>query len=167
MNRTVVRRAVVALPILALAVAGCSIHEQTQTWYAPADGVNAEAGSIGLRNVLVVSDGDEATVLASMANSGTTDDELVGVTIGDVAAAPAEPVAVPGNGYASVGYSQNHTRVDVTGAEADPGSMVTLEFQFAAAPRVEVDAFVRPASGVYADALDEFSSHENAAAQDG
>src|SRR5699024_1826913 len=118
---------------------------------------NAEAGSIGLRNVLVVSDGDDATVLASMANSGTTDDELVGVTIGDVTAAPTEPVAVPGDGFVSVGYGPDQTRVDVSGADAEPGHMVTLEFQFTAAPRVEVDAFVRPASGVYADALDEFA----------
>ena len=45
--------ALAAICVLALVLTGCgSIRTQTQQWYTPADGVNAEAGDIALRNVL-------------------------------------------------------------------------------------------------------------------
>lgn len=160
MNRAVARRAAIALPALALVLAvvaaGCSIHEQTQIWYAPADGVNADAGPIGLRNVLVVADGDDATVLAGLANTGDEADDLVAVTVGDVEASPAAPVEIPGGGYASLGFTDGAVRVDVAGSGATPGHMVTLEFRFASAPRAEVDVFVEPATQAYADAFEGF-----------
>lgn len=168
MNRAVARRAVSALPVvvvagLSLVAGGCSIHEQTQTWYTPADGVSAEAGPVALRNVLVVSDGTDATVLASMVNTGSEDDELVAVTVGEVEVSPAQPVEIPGGGYASVGIGDADARVDVADSGAMPGGMITVEFRFASAPRAEVEAFVRPASGAYADAFDGGTAAEDAA----
>lgn len=163
MSRAVVRRAIVALPVVALVATGCSIHEQTQIPYTPSDGMNTEAGPLAVRNVLVVADGDNATVLASMVNNGESPDELVSVEVGDVETAPATPVPVPVGEIASVGFGPDQERVDVVGSGATAGSMITVELRFAAAPRAEVDVFVVSASGIYADAFADFTGDEAAA----
>lgn len=152
--KVAVRRLVLAaVPVMVLGVAGCSIHEQTQRWYPADNGVNTEAGEIGLRNVQVISDGEgTATVVATLTNRGDAEDELVEVRIGDVAADLADgPVQIPVSGVTDVG--PNGERVDGFDVEADPGHTVTIEFRFGAAPRTTVHALVRPAEGLYAEAL--------------
>lgn len=152
--KVAVRRLVLAAaPVLMLGVAGCSIHEQTQRWYSADNGVNADAGDIGLRNVQVVSDGGgTATVVATLTNRGGSDDELVEVIIGDVTADLADgPVQLPVSGVADLGPDGD--RVDGFEVEADPGHTVTVEFRFDNAPRTTVHALVRPAEGAYAEAL--------------
>jgi hypothetical protein len=146
--------ALVALPVLGLALAGCgSVQEQTQQPYDPTDGVSAEAGDIAIRNVLVVADedGDAATVFASFANRGS-DDRLVEVRVGDTDATPTGgSLDIPGGGYASL--APESTRLDIAGADTEPGGFVEIEFLFDDAPRVSVDAMVRPAEGGYENAL--------------
>ncbi|MBB5786620.1 hypothetical protein [Jiangella mangrovi] len=152
--KVAVRRLLVAVvPVLLLGAAGCSIHEQTQRWYPADNGVNTEAGDIGLRNVQVISDGEgTATVVATLTNRGTSEDELVEVRIGDVTADLADgPVEIPVSGIADIGPEAD--RVDGFDVEADPGHTVTVEFRFGAAPRTTVHALVRPAEGQYAEAL--------------
>ncbi|PSL02480.1 hypothetical protein CLV30_110133 [Haloactinopolyspora alba] len=153
MKSAALRRALVAVPLIALSVAGCSIHEQTQGWYAPANGVNADAGQVGLRNVLVVAgSGGRATVLAALSNEGTTADALVGVSVGDTQAElEGGAIEIPSNGHATVGPSAH--RADVQSVDAVPGRMIEVEFRFERAPRVTVDALVETAEGMYADAL--------------
>jgi hypothetical protein len=146
------RRVLVSLPILALSLAGCGTSEQTQTWYAPTDGAQVEAGDIGIRNVVVVSGGQgAATVLASFANRGEPD-QLVEVTVDGV---PAEPeggrLDLPADGYAAVG--PDDVRVDLTGLEVEPGTFIEVEFRFDRAPRTAVDAVVQAPEGIYEDAL--------------
>lgn len=152
--KVAVRRLVLAaVPVLVLGVAGCSIHEQTQRWYPADNGVNTEAGDIGLRNVQVISDGEgTATVVATLTNRGDADDELVEVLIGDVTADLADgAVDIPVSGVTGIGPDSE--RVDGFDVEADPGHTVTVEFRFGSAPRTTVHALVRPAEGVYAEAL--------------
>jgi hypothetical protein len=146
--------ALAAICVLALVLTGCgSIRTQTQQWYTPADGVNAEAGDIALRNVLVVAteSGDASTVLATFANRGE-EDHLVEVRVGDTTATPTGgDLTIPANGYATLG--PGGTRVDVEGADTVPGTFVELEFLFESAPRTTVDALVKPAEGDYEDVL--------------
>lgn len=152
--KVAVRRLVLAaVPVLVLGAAGCSIHEQTQRWYPADNGVNTEAGEIGLRNVQVVSDGQgTATVVGTLTNRGDAEDELVEVLIGGVAADLGDgPVEIPVGGIAGLG--PDGERVDGFEVEADPGHTVTVEFRFGAAPRTTVHALVRPAEGAYAEAL--------------
>lgn len=152
--KVAVRRLVlVAAPVLMLGAAGCSIHEQTQRWYSADNGINAEAGDIGLRNVQVVSDGDgTATVIATLTNRGDSDDELAEVLIGDVPADIADgPLELPVSGVADLGPDAD--RVDGFDVEAVPGYTVSVEFRFENAPRTTVQALVRPAEGTYAEAL--------------
>lgn len=150
-----VRRLVLAaaVPVVTLSIAGCSIHEQTQRWYSADNGVSAEAGDIGLRNVLVVSDGEgRATVVASFTNRGDATDELLEVVVQDVAVEPGEgALEIPAGGMAAVG--PDAVRVDVDVDDVAPGYTTEVEFRFADAPRTTVQALVRPAEGVYAEAL--------------
>ncbi|SEF16275.1 hypothetical protein [Jiangella alba] len=152
--KVAVRRLVLAAaPVLMLGAAGCSIHEQTQRWYSADNGINAEAGDIGLRNVQVVSDGDgTATVIATLTNRGDNDDELAEVRIGDVTADIADgPLELPVSGVADLGPDAD--RVDGFDVDAVPGYTVSVEFRFENAPRTTVQALVRPAEGAYAEAL--------------
>jgi hypothetical protein len=146
--------AVAVVCVLALVLTGCgSIRTQTQQWYTPADGVNAEAGDIAIRNVLVVAteSGDASTVLATFANRGD-EDHLVDVRVGDATATPTGgDLTIPANGYASLG--PGGTRVDVDGADTLPGTFVEVEFLFESAPRTAVEALVQAAEGDYEDAL--------------
>lgn len=159
--KVAVRRLVLAAaPALVLGAAGCSIHEQTQRWYPADNGVNAEAGDIGLRNVQVVSDGEgTATVIATLTNRGSSDDELVEVAIGGVAAELAGgPVVLPVRGVAGLGPDAD--RVDGFDVEAVPGYTVSVEFRFDNAPRTTVQALVRPTEGAYAEALPDVPAAE-------
>ena len=169
MKSAVRRRALVALPVLALGLAGCSMHEQTQGWYDATDGVSVDAGDIGIRDVVVVADDEgRSTVLATFANAGGAD-ELVEVVVGDVSAEPSDgPLEIPRDGYAKLG--PEGPRVDVTEAGtvpggtievefrfADagtvPGSTIEVEFRFADAPRASVEALVQPHDGIYEGVL--------------
>jgi hypothetical protein len=147
--------ALVALVVLAFALASCgSVRTQTQQWYTTADGVSAEAGDIAVRNVVVVADesGDRSTVIATFANRGDEDDELVEVRVGDVTATPTDgDLTIPADGYASLGPDE--TRLDVQGADTVPGEFVEVDFRFGSAPRTTVDALVQQAEGAYEDAL--------------
>ncbi len=152
MKSGVRRRVLVALPVLALSLAACSsTGEQTQTWYTPTDGAQTEAGDIGIRNVVVVADDGAATVLASFSNRGEAD-RLVEVAVGGV---PAEPeggrLDLPAGGYAAIGPDQ--VRVDVPEVDAEPGSLVEVEFRFEGAPVTAVDAVVQAPDGIYEDVV--------------
>jgi hypothetical protein len=146
--------ALAAVCVLALVLTGCgSIRTQTQQWYTAADGVNAEAGDIAIRNVLVVAteSGDDSTLLATFANRGD-EDQLVEVRVGDTTARPdGGDVTIPANGYATLG--PEGTRVDVEDADTVPGTFVEVEFLFERAPRTTVEALVQAAEGDYEDAL--------------
>lgn len=147
-----------AIPVLSLAVVGCaSVRAQTQEWYEPADGVSTDAGDIAVRNVLLVADeeGDVATLLATFANEGPTD-ELVEVRVGERITPPAGgPLEIPEDGYARVGPGPDDVRLDVFGADAMPGQFVDVQFVFRDAPRADVQALVQRAEGDYESALED------------
>jgi hypothetical protein len=144
-----------SVSLLGLLAVGCGdVREQTQWSGDRTHGVSATAGDIGIRNALVVADEDgrQATVFATFANSGSAD-ELVTVRVGNRDVEPdGGPLEIPANGFATVG--PDATRLDVTGAQAQPGQRVELEFIFADAPRATVNALVQADAGIYAGALD-------------
>lgn len=150
MKPAVRRRVLVSISTLAFVLVGCSVQEQTQGWHPRYDGQPAEAGDIGLRNILVVTaDDGQATVLTSFANRGAAD-ELVEVQVGEVTATPPNgPLEIPASGYASLAAGTD--QIQVSGADLTPGRLVEVEFRFAKAPRVSVDALVKEAAGRYAD----------------
>jgi hypothetical protein len=156
-----IRRSVLlSLPVLALALGGCGIQEQTQGWHPRYDGVPADAGDIGLRNVVVVASTDgRATVLTSFANRGGDADELVEVRVGEATATLSEtPLEIPARGHASLGLNDN--QVELQGVDVTPGHITEVEFHFANAPRITVETLVKEADGRYADVT--FAGDENA-----
>ncbi|ADB30122.1 hypothetical protein Kfla_1017 [Kribbella flavida DSM 17836] len=71
---------------LALAACGANFNAQTQQAYQPAEGTNADSGSVGVRNMLVLASEDGKGVLHSaIVNTGRTADTLV-----SIASAPAD-----------------------------------------------------------------------------
>ena len=141
--------------LLGLVAAGCGeVREQTQWSGGRMQGVNTDAGEIAIRDVVVVSDidGQQATVLAMLVNSGD-EDELVRVRVGSVEAEPeGGSLTIPAGGAARLG--PDGTRLDAEGVDVQPGMRVEVELVFGSAPRATVDTLVQAADGVYADALD-------------
>jgi hypothetical protein len=152
---SVIRRRVVtlvAVPVLALMALGCAnVTEQTQAWRDAPNGTSATAGEMDIRNALVVSDSEgNGTVFASFANRGGQADALTGVIVDDIeATSGAGDVELPAGGVASV--AADGARVDVSGMDVAPGRIVDVQFIFANAPRVSVQAIVQPNDGIYAD----------------
>lgn len=148
--------ALAVLPVLALVVVGCGdVREQTQAWREAPHGASATAGSIDIRNAVVVANEEtgQATVLVSFANGGAEPDALTSVVVGGTPAEPeAGPVELPARGHASVG--PDGTRLDVDGMTTEPGFVVDIEFIFADAPRVTAQAIVQSDDGLYAGALE-------------
>ncbi|WP_166346873.1 hypothetical protein [Phytoactinopolyspora limicola] len=159
MKPAVRRGVLVSIPALAFLIGGCSVHEQTQGWHPRYDGVTGEAGDIGLRNVVVVvSDDSRATVLSSFANRGAAD-ELLEVRVGEVTAVPPSgSLEIPDTGYAAL--EPGPTQIEFDGVDVGPGRITEVEFQFANAPRVTLDAVVKGADGRYAHV--EFSENVEA-----
>jgi hypothetical protein len=148
--------ALAALPVLALVLVGCGdVREQTQAWREAPYGASATAGSIDIRNAVVVANAEtgQATLLASFANRGVEPDALTSVVVAGTPAEPeAGPVELPARGHVSVG--PDGTRLDVDGLTTEPGFVVDLEFIFADAPRATAQAIVQSDDGLYAGALE-------------
>ncbi|HSK25277.1 MAG TPA: hypothetical protein VK894_00015 [Jiangellales bacterium] len=149
--------------LLVLALAGCagsdSIRLQTQDFYTAGDGVNAQAGDLGIRNLLLVAtetggDGQTpvpATVLATFANPTTEPDRLLEVRVGESSAQPdGGGLEIPARGYASLGVEDD--RLQIEGDGIIPGRFVLVTLVFEQAPETTVRALVALGEGVYADA---------------
>lgn len=139
--------------VLLTGCGGVDVNSQTQLEYTPADGVQAEAGELSVRGVVVVSSGDgSARVLAGIANNGGAADQLVGLDVAGVSVElPADGVQLPPNGFASLGLEGAPEGMASGTPEAvAPGRFVPVTFVFAAAPRVSVDALVQSPVGIYA-----------------
>lgn len=71
---------------IALTACGANFNAQTLQHYQPAEGTNADSGSIAVRNVLVIASEDgKGELHAVIVNNGSEDDTLVGI-----AQAPAQ-----------------------------------------------------------------------------
>lgn len=87
-RRTTLAGATVALSIVA-AGCGAGFGAQTSQPYQPSEGTNANSGSIGVRNMLVLASEDgKGELHGAVVNSGKTDDTLTAIT-----AEPADPAA--------------------------------------------------------------------------
>ncbi|MGA7688278.1 MAG: hypothetical protein WCA29_03505 [Jiangellales bacterium] len=161
------RRLVTVLAAVAAttALTGCgtNINAQTQDWYDPTDGAGNTAeeslNGMAIRDVLIVSDGTDATVTGTFVNTSPDVDAVASIEvdgrsatlIGDLEVAPAQAVRLGPPGEA---------RAQVDGANIEPGIVVPVTIIFDTAPAAELDAIVRAAEGDYAE-----SGPESAAAE--
>jgi hypothetical protein len=78
-RRTALAGAAATLSI-ALSACGANFNAQTLQQYQPAEGTNADSGSIAVRNVLVLASEDgKGELHAVIVNNGGSDDTLVGI----------------------------------------------------------------------------------------
>jgi hypothetical protein len=161
------RRLVTALAAVAAttALAGCgtNVNAQTQDWYDPTDGTGNSAeeslDGMAIRDVLVVSDGTDATVIGTFVNTSTDVDAVASIEvdgrsatlIGDLEVAPAQAVRLGPPGEA---------RAQVDGANIEPGVIVPVTISFDTAPEAELDAIVRAPEGDFAESGPESATVE-------
>ena len=162
---------VVAAVAATAALSGCgtNINAQTQDWYDPTDGAGTPAeeslDGMAVRDVLVVSDGTDATVVGTFVNTGIDTDAVAGIEVdgsratlsGDLDVEPAESVRIGPPGDA---------RAQVSGAELEPGFVVPVTISFDNAAEVELDAIVRAAEGEFAESGPEGATDDSAASED-
>lgn len=146
------RRASIGAIGCVVVLAGCSDGRATARLDLT-DGVSAEAGDIGIRNVVIVSDGaGRATLLASFVNRGDDDDLVAAVVDGVDASAGEWPLDLPAGRLVVVGPGA--TRVDVAELASVPGENAEVTFRFGDGPRASVSALVRAGRGIYEGVLD-------------
>jgi copper(I)-binding protein len=132
--------AALLLPLSVSAACSASFGAQTLQPYQSAEGVNADTGSLAVRNVLVLADAEgKGTLHAVVVNRGTSDDRLVSVTADPSAAgvtvSGSQELPLPAGAAVSIGTSGK--AVAVNGAK--PGQMVKLILTFADAGPVTRD----------------------------
>lgn len=140
------------LPVLSACAA--SFGAATQDPYAPADGVQANSGSLQLRNlVLVVTGANQATLVGTVFNKGDEPDAIVAVSS---AAKPGTltpaAIPVPANGVAVLGQETSlgePSTVELTGTNLGPGLVTQLTIDFQRAASVSVDVLIEPRVGPY------------------
>jgi hypothetical protein len=153
-----VKRVLAAIAVLVLAtvltpmLAGCANkNAATQKFYTPADGVNAQADDIAIRNVVVLSEGEgSASLLATFVRQGGDADRLVGVQIdGRPATLTPSQIELPLQSAVTVGVGE--LSAEVTGVDIEPGGIAEVAFTFQRASRTSVEAFVFRPETVFVD----------------
>ncbi len=132
--------AALLLPLSVSAACSASFGAQTLQPYQSAEGVNADSGSLAVRNVLVLADAEGKGVLHGViVNRGTTDDRLASITADPSAAgvtvSGSQEPPLPAGAAVPLGTSSE--AITVNGAK--PGQMVKLTLTFADAGPVTRD----------------------------
>jgi hypothetical protein len=124
--------------ILGLVLTACGFNAQTNLPYTPADGVSLDVGSVHVRNLMVLSKGDNQGFLSATIGSSGGPDTLSSVTgtviKPDSSDGAALTVTIPqpvafGNGT-SVVLTDKPEFVTVTGDGLLPGATVNLTLKF-------------------------------------
>ncbi len=150
--------AVVTLSVsLALSLSACGSGNDAPTKMITqvTDGVDGSITTYGndikVNSVLLVAQSDGSAVLVgSIVNENSTEDTLLGITVGGVNATLSQkdlPLK-QNEAVRFAGESANASAV-VPGLNAAPGTRVKVQLFFASAGELTLDAIVRERSGVY------------------
>ncbi|KOU74666.1 lipoprotein [Streptomyces sp. XY66] len=144
-------------------MAACGAGKDAQTLQIKPDNAAVTKGDIEIQNALVITQGEKdkkgpAVVSATVFNNGTKAQTLDGITLADgkgkVALKPAEgggKITVPAGGSVVLGGKGNASAVIENGSEAAKnGDVQKVVFQLSSTGGVELQAFVVPATGMYA-----------------
>ncbi len=106
---------------------GCSMYSEQTTQdvdYAPSDGTQADVGPIGVRNFLLLSEGEgqPATLIGSLFNSS---DEDVEVTVTVAGATEAQTFDVPASGSVTIG-PEAEVQLRLDSIDVIPGLLVQV-----------------------------------------
>lgn len=160
------RRGVLAATVLTLSIAtlsACGAGNNAQTLQVKPDNAATAVGDIKIQNATVVTQPDPkakgpAVVTATVFNNGAKDQKLESVTIvGTGKTAKLSPagggsgaVTVPAGGSLVIGGKGNASAVLPSGREAvQDGDAQAVSFDFSATGKVQLRAFVVPATGFF------------------
>ena len=135
----IARRAASAILIggLLLATTGCSLFSEKATLieYAPSDGVEADLGSIELRNVLAISDDGEDLNLVLTAINSSDNGIFVNFQFND--GEGEEQLYVAGNSSKSIGQPDEES-VILRGADTQVGGLFPVYAQYGEVPGTQM-----------------------------
>ncbi|MCX4691916.1 DUF461 domain-containing protein [Streptomyces sp. NBC_01408] len=163
MSRSLRRGALAATAVVfsIASLAACGAGTNAETLQIKPDNAAATKGDIKIQNALVITQAEKkkgpAAVSATLFNAGAQPQTLDAITLGGgkakVALKAAEgsgKVTVPAGGSVVLGGAGNASAV-VEGADAlVDGDVQQVVFQLSRTGKVELDAFVVPAEGMYA-----------------
>ena len=145
--------AVIAGVAAAALLAGCSAgFDATSTQpYAPSDGILANSGDLRVQNALVVASDtlSSGVVIMTIANRGTGDDRLTGLTSPDGTVDLTGDGAIPAGTAVRLG-SDTDPSATISELTALPGETIRLRLTFARSEPLQIDTVVVPADGYYA-----------------
>ncbi|MFB7178963.1 DUF461 domain-containing protein [Streptomyces sp. NPDC056257] len=165
MSRSLRRGALAATAVVfsIASLAACGAGQDAQTLQIKPDNAAATKGEIEVQNALVITQGQKgekgpAVVSATLFNNGTKAQTLDGITLpggkGKVTLKPAEgsgKVTVPALGSVVIGGKGNASAVIEDGAATvRDGEVQKVAFQLSSTGGIELEAFVVPATGMYA-----------------
>ena len=144
---------VAAASVLLLSACGASGPDApTRNIKQVSDGVEADSGSIAVRDVLLVSQPDGSAVLVgTFINEGPNPDSLVGITVNGTSAKLSAPT-FPLNQNKPLIFSGDSANASgsVSLLNAAPGSRVSVTIFFKTASSVTLSAIVRAKSDYFA-----------------
>ncbi|MFF4371211.1 DUF461 domain-containing protein [Streptomyces sp. NPDC001594] len=165
MSRSLRRGALAASAVVfsLASLAACGAGNDAQTLQIKPDNAAVTKGDIKVQNALVITKGDKekkgpASVSATLFNSGDKDQTLDAITLAGgkskVTLKGAEgsgKVTVPAGGSVVLGGKGNASAVVEGGREAvQNGNVQEMTFQLSTAGDVKLEAYVVPATGMYA-----------------
>nr|WSX51157.1 DUF461 domain-containing protein [Streptomyces sp. NBC_00974] len=164
MSRSLRRGALAATAVVfsIVSLAACGAGHDAQTLQVKPDNAAATKGDIKVQNALVITQEKDkkgpAAVSATLFNAGTKDQTLDAITLpggkATVALKPAGSAAkviVPAGGSVVLGGKGNASAVVTGGGEAiEDGNVQKVVFQLSNTGDVELEAFIFPATGIYA-----------------
>ena len=150
------RRLILALLSSTLLLTSCAAGGQAPTRIIKqvTDGVDKDAGSVKIRNVVVVATpGGAGTLVAYIVNQGNDVDQLAGITINGQKAdlTTAAPLSTNKPMIFEGEAANAKSKVATLGAGA--GDRVSVVFYFAKAGKVAVDALIVDNTGIYSSIL--------------
>lgn len=163
MSRSLRRGALAATAVVfsIVSLAACGAGHDAQTLQVKPDNAAVTKGDIKVQNALVITQEKDkkgpSAVSATLFNAGTKDQTLDAITLpGGKATVVLKPagsaakVIVPAGGSVVLGGTGNASAVVAGGGAVEDGNAQKVVFQLSNAGDVELEAFVVPATGMYA-----------------
>ncbi|MGW3043127.1 DUF461 domain-containing protein [Kitasatospora sp. NPDC001159] len=164
MSRSLRRGSIAAIAAIAIAsLSSCAASNTPDTLQIKPDSAAATIGTnLRLNNIVVVTgvgtSGDytgPANVVVNISNTAAVPAELQSITVGtgsatlaDAAGAPLSGIVVPAGGSVSIG-GQGNPSATVAPASVHIGGFATTTFTFKDGQKVDAQAGVSPAAGLY------------------
>ncbi|RPF46457.1 hypothetical protein EDD96_3032 [Streptomyces sp. Ag109_G2-6] len=165
MSRSLRRGALAASAVVfsLASLAACGAGNDAQTLQIKPDNAAVTKGDIKVQNALVITKGDKekkgpASVSATLFNTGTKAQTLDAITLAGgkskvtlKGAEGSDKITVPAGGSVVIGGKGNASAVVEGGREAvQNGNVQEMTFQLSTAGDVKLEAYVVPATGMYA-----------------